>query len=117
MTRATFGASNSNKELAKKLAVEQSLETALELQTPLAFLLGIMRDDSYPPGIRVECAKASLPFCHAKKAEEATTEPVQITRIERVIIKPSHDPDLPEHQEEVHHTIVEPGATHSNNFC
>jgi hypothetical protein len=82
-------------------------------QTPLEFLLLIMRDESYPPGARIECAKAALPFCHAKMAEQPTEQPVQITRIERVIIRPGSDHDISDHQDEVPRQVVEPGAVHS----
>jgi hypothetical protein len=48
-----------------------------------------MRDLSNPPKERIECAKACLPFVHAKKAEEIGGEQVQhITEVRNVIVTP-----------------------------
>jgi hypothetical protein len=35
-------------------------------QTPLQFLLSVLNDPSQPPGRRIRCAVAALPFCHAR---------------------------------------------------
>ena len=35
---------------------------------PLEFMLDVMRDESLPLDIRVEAAKAALPYCHPKLA-------------------------------------------------
>jgi hypothetical protein len=59
---------------------------AITKQLPLEFLLEVMRDESYPPGTRIEAAKAALPFCHAKMAEQPSEEVRQITEIRRVIV-------------------------------
>jgi hypothetical protein len=82
-------------QLAKRLVEEKQLAGEMEKQTPLEFLLAVMHDDSFPPGARIECAKAALPFCHAKKAEEPSDKAVQITVIRRVIVRPS-DPSYDE---------------------
>jgi hypothetical protein len=51
------------------------------------------RDTDNPPGFRLEAAKAALPYVHSK-APDATPAPmVQITHIERVIIKPPRRDD------------------------
>ncbi|THD75096.1 MAG: hypothetical protein E7813_01760 [Bradyrhizobium sp.] len=34
--------------------------------TPLQFLLGVMRDPSAPPALRVQVARAAAPLVHAK---------------------------------------------------
>jgi hypothetical protein len=34
--------------------------------TPLAWLLAVMRDDTQPTDRRMACAVAALPYCHAK---------------------------------------------------
>jgi hypothetical protein len=38
------------RELVERLAQEHQLEEALQKQSPLEFLLEVMRDGSYPPG-------------------------------------------------------------------
>jgi len=80
---------------------------------PLEFLLGVMRDESYPPGARIDAAKAALPFCHAKKADEPGEQVQHITEIRRVIIDPKNDVDPPVHQGEVSRQVVEPGVIRS----
>ena len=37
-------------------------------------LLQVMNDESYPPEVRFEAAKAALPFCHRPKDKEPATE-------------------------------------------
>jgi hypothetical protein len=76
---------------------QQQLEGALQPKTPLEYLLEWMRDESYPPGFRLEATKAALPFCHAKKAEEPAEQVQQITKIERVIVCPKNDTDEVSH--------------------
>lgn len=43
-------------------------EVAATGETPLAFLLRIMRDPKKPWDKRIECAKSAAPFVHAKLA-------------------------------------------------
>ena len=81
-------------------------------QLPLEFLLGIMRDESYPPGVRIECAKAALPFCHAKKADEPSDKVQQVTEIRRLIVQPESNTDHPR-REEISREAVEPGVDRS----
>jgi hypothetical protein len=38
-------------------------------------LLQVMNDESYPPSVRFEAAKAALPFCHRPKDEISVTTP------------------------------------------
>jgi hypothetical protein len=60
-----------------------------------------MRDPDMPPGIRVDCAGKALPYMHAKMAEQPTTEKVtEITRIERVIVRPGAIANYPVDQYE-----------------
>jgi hypothetical protein len=80
------------RELAQKLAQEHRLDNALAKMT-LEFALECMRDESMPPGFRLDAAKAAMPFCHAKKAEEAGEAPMIITEIQRVIVRPNHAED------------------------
>jgi hypothetical protein len=75
-------------QLAKRMAEEQQLAGELQKQTPLEFLLSIMQDPTYQPGARIECAKACLPFCHAKKADEPSEKAVVINEIRRIIVRP-----------------------------
>jgi hypothetical protein len=35
--------------------------------SPLEFLLKVMRNKKLPSGIRIEAAKAALPYCHKKQ--------------------------------------------------
>jgi hypothetical protein len=39
-------------------------------KTPLEFLLEVMQDPTYPPGARIECAKAALPFVVNSRVEK-----------------------------------------------
>jgi hypothetical protein len=74
----------------EKLALQQGqVDAALKEQTPLEFLLEYMRDLSNPPKERIECAKAALPYVHAKIAEEQQGDGVEhVTEIRTVIVKP-----------------------------
>jgi hypothetical protein len=73
----------------QKLDAEQAqLDGALAELTPLQYCLDAMRDPSNPPGFRLECAKASLPYVHAKMAETPGDKVTQITEIRRIIVSP-----------------------------
>jgi hypothetical protein len=50
---------NIKKLMEAKLQAEA--EATVGEQLPLSFLLSIMRDESYPPGLRVEYAKRNHP--------------------------------------------------------
>lgn len=43
-------------------------QAAAEGITPLAYLLGLLRDDKQPQDIRTDAAKAAAPYLHAKLA-------------------------------------------------
>lgn len=43
-------------------------QAASEGITPLAYLLGLLRDDQQPQEIRTDAAKAAAPYLHAKLA-------------------------------------------------
>ena len=40
---------------------------------PLDHLLAVMRDEDQPSNIRMDAAKAALPYCHAKLAPQHVT--------------------------------------------
>jgi hypothetical protein len=95
-----------------KLAAQQQQldETTSHPLTPLQYCLEAMRDESNPPGFRLECAKATLPYMHAKVAEAPSDKPVEIHTIERVIIHAKRQSDDVAPLEEIHRIEVEPGA-------
>jgi hypothetical protein len=103
-------------DLRKMLEAKLQAEATVGEQLPLSFLLSIMRDESYPPGLRVECANASLPFCHAKMADQPSAVVQQITEVRRVIVSPRTDPDYQDNavrlngDREIAHQVVEPGV-------
>ena len=64
--------------------------------TPLEFMLGIMRDETVDAGVRMDMAKASAPYMHARlasteiKADADALVPIVVLR------KFSHDgPEVP----------------------
>lgn len=69
--------------------------------TPLAYMQGLIDGTAEYDEIKFEAAKAAAPYVHARLA--ATTMsgpgggPMQVQRIERVIVDPRHavDPDPP----------------------
>jgi hypothetical protein len=46
----------------------------LKTRMTVVELLQVMNDESYPPLLRVEAAKAALPFCHRSKDDEISTD-------------------------------------------
>jgi hypothetical protein len=91
-------------------AALERVEELVKKQTPLEFALQCMRDETNPPGFRLEACKIAMPYIHAKKADEPGEQPVQIHTIERVIIRPKDDPERPVQLDEIPHQVVEPGA-------
>jgi len=45
----------------------------LKTRMTVVELLQVMNDESYPPSVRFEAAKAALPFCHRLKDDEIST--------------------------------------------
>ena len=62
-----------NKRTAEMLA-----EIEAGGETPLAFMLRVMRDESVPMAVRMEAATRAAPYCHAKLANVALTAAVQV---------------------------------------
>lgn len=65
-------------------------QTALQGETPLDFLLRVMREDTVPALIRIDCAKIAAPYLHQRlQAVVHTGDPDKplVTRIERVVIR------------------------------
>jgi hypothetical protein len=60
--------------------------------TPLDFLLGIMRDHTVPPELRVRVAQAAAPFVHAKPGNPQLADPMtdakQIEGTSEFVIEP-----------------------------
>lgn len=54
------------KGLQNRKTVEQAREVAATGETPLAFLLRIMRDENADEAKRVDCAKAAAQYVHPK---------------------------------------------------
>jgi hypothetical protein len=59
-------------QLAKTAQI--ALHLANEGTTPLEFVLAVMRDDTQPLAMRVDCAKAALPHMHPRLAHVHQTE-------------------------------------------
>ncbi len=63
---------------------------------PLDYMLSVLRDENQPREVRMDAAKASAPFTHARlesiKHSGDPANPLQtVTRIERTIIDPIQD--------------------------
>src|SRR5262249_39724788 len=61
--------------------------------TPLQFMLGIMRDPTQPPSIRMDMAKAAAPFCHARRVPEVAEGKPGGTIVLSVNVNPLSRPD------------------------
>ncbi|MCC0013684.1 MAG: hypothetical protein H6877_10245 [Rhodobiaceae bacterium] len=65
--------------------------------TPLEYMLGVLRDENMTPESRFEAAKAAAPYVHPKLAAVEHTGkdggPIEVARIERVIVDPGHPDD------------------------
>ena len=73
---------------------EQARRAALASGTsPLDFLLAAMRDDGREFNVRLDAAKAAAPYLHARLASAEVGGPdggpMQITRVESVIVDPA----------------------------
>jgi hypothetical protein len=60
---------------------------------PLDIMLMFMRDREMPPGFRGDMGKAAAPYFHSKAPDASPPPTIQITHIERVIIKPPRRDD------------------------
>jgi hypothetical protein len=56
------------KGVATRMNEEARAKAAAEGITPLAYLLGLLRDEQQPQEIRTDAAKAAAPYLHAKLA-------------------------------------------------
>ncbi len=67
--------------------------------SPLEFLLSVMDDVENELSVRIDAAKASSPYCHARlsQVEMDVVGNVEVTRIERIIVYPEHkdSPSIP----------------------
>lgn len=54
--------------IANKASIARQAEVAASGQTPLDYLLEIMRDDTAERGERLDAAKAAAPYVHPKLA-------------------------------------------------
>lgn len=68
------------------------VEADLTGETPVEYMLRVMRDPVTDDRRRDDMAKAAAPYCHRKLATTEVTGPnggpVQIERVERVIVDP-----------------------------
>lgn len=65
----------------------------MEGESPLDFLLRIMRDTTQEEARRIDCAKAAAPYCHAKLSSVEVANPEgesfkTTSRIELVPVEP-----------------------------
>jgi hypothetical protein len=91
------GSKNKPKLPLRQLAAEPKAEVFTEAienePTMLDIVMEFARDLANPPGFRLEAAKAALPYLHSKAPEAAPPPMIQITHIERVIVKASRRDD------------------------
>lgn len=80
--RANSGRKAGGKNSKPRLTAAVALRAAAEGCTPIEFLMAIMRDPDQNAALRVDCAKAALPYMHARLA------PVEGA-------KPGHDEIIP----------------------
>ena len=86
------------KGAANKFSEAARAEAAAEGITPLAYMLGVLRDTNKPHEERMDAAKASAPYMHARlesvKHSGSSESPVEIvTRVEHHIVDPSNAED------------------------
>ena len=73
----------------KKTAALRVRLAQIKADTPLEFMLTIMRDVTLPPRVRFEAAKAAAPYIHPKAPEKRPDDQrVHITEIRRIIVDP-----------------------------
>ena len=61
-----------------KRTTEMLAEIEAGGETPLAFMLRVMRDESVPMAVRMEAATRAAPYCHAKLANVEIAAAVQV---------------------------------------
>jgi len=78
---------------ATKRTREIADRAASEGITPLEYMLSVLRNEAMNPEARFEAAKAAAPYMHPRLAavEHSGRDggPIEMTRIERVIVDPS----------------------------
>jgi hypothetical protein len=73
-----------------KATARRELETRLTGETPLDFLLQVMRDGVLPLGVRIDVAKAAAPFVHPKRAaisHVVTEVPIDLSRLSDEVLE------------------------------
>jgi hypothetical protein len=75
--------------------------------TPLEYMLACVRDETMPPGFRLDAAHKAAPYVHAKCADQPSDQPVQIHEIVQVIVPSKRAPDEPVAQDEIPRQMVE----------
>ena len=72
----------------------ETMAKAAQGQSPLDFLLGMMRDDGADEKMRLAAATAAAPYVHAKLSAVELTGPdggpMQLQTVRRVIVDPKH---------------------------
>jgi hypothetical protein len=74
LVNAAFNAATSNPDLS-----------------PLDFLLGVMRDASVSPELRIKAAQAAAPYVHAKPGRSQATDPAESAKPIEVVRKEAED--------------------------
>jgi hypothetical protein len=90
------------------------VKPALMMAKP--YMAECMRDETNPPGFRLEACKVAMPYIHSKKADEPSQEVREITEIVRVIVPAKADPEYRDDRlngDPIAHRVVEPGIVHS----
>jgi hypothetical protein len=86
-------------EMAERLRIRALESPNGFAETPLDYLIRVMRDENQPTLLRVDCAKAAAPFVHAKlssidvKSEDDRTVRIEFVDFSRNVIlnRPSNN--------------------------
>lgn len=62
------------KSVSEETMTEYQKIKAQGKQAPLEFLLDVMHNENLPAGIRIECAKAAMPYVHKKLPPEVEVQ-------------------------------------------
>lgn len=79
---------------AKTRITEEALERAGEGETPLEYMLRVMRDQNAEDDRRDRMAMGAAQYCHAKAVEISGADggPIEFEGLQREIVKATHTP-------------------------
>lgn len=75
--------SKRNKAMEQAVALKEAQDELGDGQTPLQYMLSVMRDPASEPQLALDAAKGAAPYCHKKKPQDVNVSgvntPVSIT--------------------------------------